>query len=194
MDSAVVHPNQAAALESLSAAIDGMFTAGLAPTNGADATAMVRELESLSSRIEAAKVDLLDAVDIRGLYGRDGHVSAKAMVRHVAKLSNPVATRRQRTARSMRYMPVTQAAFRYGRIGSCQTHRLALAHANPRARDAVIDNEGAFATIAAKKGYGYFDAKVSDFVDRIDADGTRDTNQRSHENRDAKLVQDFDKA
>ena len=83
-------------------------------------------------------------------------------------------------------------AFAAGRIGGCQVERIARAHANPRVRSQVEANDEAFAAEAEANSYRVFDRKVTAWVDVVDADGARDRDQRSHENRDVKLVQDFD--
>jgi hypothetical protein len=135
---------------------------------------------------------VVDEVDRAGLHRVDGHASAKVMVRHVAHLSNTAAARRASSVRALRDLPEVAARFAAGRIGLCQVQRIARAHANPRIRASVVGKDRALARLAEMDAYGTFDAKVTEWVRRIDEDGTADVNQRHHENRDAKLLQDFD--
>lgn len=72
--------------------------------------------------------------------------------------------------------------------------RIANAHANERVRDRLCDQDGDLARLAAIEPYRDFDARLADWVRRADENGTCDQAQRNHENRDAKLVQDFDQS
>jgi hypothetical protein len=56
----------------------------------------------------------------------------------------------------------------------------------------LVSVDGQFVTIAENTSYKRFDQHVSDFVHRVDEDGTCDTNQINHDNRDARLVQNYD--
>jgi len=114
------------------------------------------------------------------------------MVAHGANLSGPEAARRARSARALRRLPECRDALRSGRIGACQVERIARAHANPRITGQVEANDTAFATQAATDEYRVFDRKVTSWTDLVDEDGARDRDQRNHDNRDAKLVQDLD--
>jgi hypothetical protein len=48
------------------------------------------------------------------------------------------------------------------------------------------------ARLAEMDSYLAFDAKVTEWVRRVDEDGTADVDERHHENRDTNLMQDFD--
>ncbi|MGI8936960.1 MAG: hypothetical protein ACR2JF_01860 [Iamia sp.] len=53
-------------------------------------------------------------------------------------------------------------------------------------------NEASFVAEAEANSYDTFDLMVGEWVRLVDEDGTRDRNERSHRNRDARLHQDFD--
>ncbi|MCP4086621.1 MAG: HNH endonuclease [Actinomycetia bacterium] len=91
-------------------------------------------------------------------------------------------------------IPTVAAAFSAGEIGAAQVDRLALAWANRRARALLVEVEGSFTELARSLPYSRFDAHMTEFVTRADIDGTCDRNTRNHENRDAKLIQDYDKS
>ncbi|MDH3705783.1 MAG: 13E12 repeat family protein [Acidimicrobiia bacterium] len=194
MESLVADRHVETALDTISAGVDQLFGAGIDPVDCADATALARRLESISRRIDAAQADLVAAIDRRGLHHVDGHGSAKVMVRHVAKLSNAEAAARARTAKALVQLPELGAAYRAGRVGTCQVRRVARAAANPRVADRLPESEARLVRKAGELSYKFFDALVTDWVRRVDDDGTCDVNQRNHENRDAVLIQDFDQS
>jgi hypothetical protein len=172
--------------------LDEVLAARLEPADSPDAIRLIRELESLGRRLDAAKVELIDAIDRQGLHRVDGHHSAKVMVRHVAKLSGPEAAARARTARALRDLPQTKAAFAAGQVGTCQVRRLARTHANRRVRDQLPRSESRLLGFATSESYEFFDTVTTSWVRLADEDGTCDTNQRRHEHRNAHLTQDFD--
>ena len=192
MGSAVLDSATAAALDHLAAAVDEILDAGVEPFDSGDAKVLVGELEVQCRRLRSSQVDLLGAIAKRSLHRPDGHGSAKIMVRHDANISSAEAERRSKSSTALADLPVVHAAFRAGRIGGCQVERIAAAHANPRVRAAVIANEAAFAAQAQAVGYRLFHLMVTNWVNEVDQDGPRDRNQRCHDNRDFKLVADFD--
>jgi hypothetical protein len=181
-------------LEQVAAGLDEVLAAGVEPSDSPEAIGLIRELESLGRRLDAARVDLVDAIDRKGLHRVDGHHSAKVMVRHVAKLSGPEAAARARTASALRDLPRTKQAFRAGQVGTCQVRRLARVHANPRVRDRLHRSEERLLGFATGEDYKFFDTVMTDWVRLADEDGTCDTNQRNHENRDARLTQHYDQS
>ncbi len=182
------------ALHQVAAGLDGVFDAGLEPVDAKDAIVLVERLEQLARRLGAAQVEVIDSIDRAGLHRADGHHSAKTMVRHVAGISGGEAAGRAKTAKALRDLPETRAAYRSGDVGSCQVRRMARAHANQRVRDRLGDSESRLLERAKTESYKFFDQIMTDWVRLADEDGTCDTNQRNHENRDAKLVQDFDQS
>ncbi len=187
MGSQVLEAGAAGALDRVGAGIDELWAAGIEPVDGVDALAMVREVEVLARRLRAVQVELVDVIDRRGLHRLDGHASAKVMVRHAANLADGEAARRAAGARTLRDLPEVRSAFRAGRIGSCHLDRIARAH-----RERLCGEDAALARLASRSPYRSFDATLTDWVRRVDQDGTCDRAQQSHENRDAKIVQDFD--
>ena len=192
MGSQVLNADTAGSIDLVVAGIDALIEAGVDPVDAPDAIVLVSELEVQARRVRPLQVELIGKIDRRGLHRVDGHASAKVLVRHVASLSNAEACRRAGAARALRDLPAVRAAFGSGEIGVCQVERIARAHANSRVREQLCDQDEALARLASAVGFERFDATVTDWVRRVDEDGTCDRRQRSHENRDAKLVQDFD--
>ncbi len=182
------------ALARISSELDELLAAGLDAADEAEAVALIKKVESIGRKADALRVEVVDAIDRRGLHRADGHFSAKVMVRHVAKLSPAEAAARARTARALRDLPQLREAYRRGEVGTCQVRRLARAHANVRVRDRLPDSEERFVQKAAKQSYKAFDHTVTDWVRRVDEDGTCDLSQRSHDNRDFRITQDFDQS
>jgi hypothetical protein len=192
MRSQVLDEATAEAFDRLSAGLDALSVAGVDPVDAPDAVTVVGELEVVARRVRALQVEALDQIDQRGLHRVDGHASAKVLVRHAAQLSNAEAARRAGAARALRDLPAVREAFRFGQVGSDQVDRIARAHANVRVRGHLGDQDGALVAHARASSYRAFDATVTGWVRRVDEDGTCDRARRSHENRDARMVQDFD--
>lgn len=192
MSSAVRDVALREAIDQIEVGLDAVFGAGLLPHDSRDAITVIRDLEHLARRVAAAQVALVDEIDRAAQHRDDGHASAKVMVRHVAHLSDGEAKRRATAAKALRDLPEVTARFRAGRIGPCQVRRIARAHGNKRVRQALLGKDRTLAILAERESYGDFDGKVTEWVRRVDEDGTADRDQRSHENRDAKLLPDFD--
>lgn len=190
--SAVADPNLAAALDHLAAALDQVQAAGVDPVDSADALTVLREIEVSARRLRAVQVDVVAAADRRSLYRADGHASAKVMVRHAARLSGPEASRRASAAKALRHLPAVRDALAAGRIGACQAEAIARVYANRRVRARLCRQDDALAELAARWSYRDFEAKLAEWARLADEDGTADAAQRNHENRDARLAQDFD--
>jgi len=92
----------AGGLAKIAEGLDEIFGAGVAPANGDSARILIQAFESQARRVDAVAVKLLDAVDRTGTHRLDGHRSAKVMFRHLGRLSNGEATRRQQGARAAR--------------------------------------------------------------------------------------------
>ena len=194
MESSVVDRELAEAFDAVDRGLDAVFAAGLTPAGARDAIAVIEGLERLGRRLDAAKAELVAAIDRGGLHREDKHASAKVMVRHVGRLGDAEAARRVKAAKALRDLPFVAEAWRRGEIGSDQVARMARVHANVRVRDALVAAEEGFLRRARARSYRSFDAWVTGWVARIDVDGTCDQSQRNHDNRNGAMVQDYDRA
>ncbi|CAN5744696.1 hypothetical protein BH23ACT2_BH23ACT2_18070 [soil metagenome] len=185
MRSQVLDEATAEAFDRLSAGLDALSVAGVEPVDARDATTVIGELEVVARRVRALQIEAVDAIDQRDLHRVDGHASAKVLVRHLAQLSGAEASRTAGAARALRDLPAVRQAFRFGEIGSDQVDRIARTHANSRVRGHLGDQDGALVAHAKASSYRAFDATVTEWVRRVDEDGTCDRARRSHENRDA---------
>jgi hypothetical protein len=77
-------------LAAIAAGLDEVLTAGLDPVDSPDAIDLIERLEVLGRRLDAARVDLVEVIDRKGLHRPDGHHSARVMVRRPARAhANP---------------------------------------------------------------------------------------------------------
>jgi len=134
----------------------------------------------------------MTAVDDRALHRADGHFSAKTMIRHLGGLSNGEAAGRDKTVRMFRELPDIAAAFGQGSIGQDQVRLLAKVFANSRVQQQMVDRQAVFIQQATNKSYKNFELKVREWERLTDEDGPTPPNERRHQNRDAKMIQDFD--
>lgn len=179
-----------AAIDAIAAGVDKLLTAGF-PIGGADQTAeVIAGLERECRRLQAAQVELLDAVDRSGVYSVDGHFSAKVMLRHHAQLSGSESAQRQRLMRAMRDLPEIAEAYQAGRIGTCQARLIAKVWSNPRVRDMLAVCEPQFLEAAGLE-YPDFELFCRNWTEAVDADGAHSNSQRQWDRRHIGHTQDF---
>jgi len=182
-----------AAVESVEAAIGMVLSLGLEPDTAEQANGLLEALETVSRRVEAGHVQLMDRIDINNLWTTDGMLSAKTMVRHRTGVSSAEAGARLKVVKCCRLMPATEAAYRAGQISTCNMRRLAHTFSNKRVRRQLVEVDEVMCEQAAGLSALEFKGWVGGWESLTDEDGTCDTNQRNHEKRDARMVQDFDK-
>ena len=190
MVSMAVDPGLAAAVDAVSAGVDSLFEAGVEPANARDAVACIAEFEQMRRRMDAAQMVLLGDIDSRGLFRPDGHGSAKIMMRHVGGLSNGEAAVRQKVARMLTALPLIREAYVAGEIGTDHVRTLAAVFSNPRVRHQMADRQNGFLRQAARPHHE-FEQAVRRWERLMDQDGPTPAAERTHENRNARLVQDF---
>ena len=104
------------ACEALSAAVDGLVSAGVPVADaelGGDLVRLRREI----TRIEALLCERAAAFDARGLCGVDGAVSAVSWMRWACSMAPGAARGRVRVGRALVEMPKMAAAFADGTVG-----------------------------------------------------------------------------
>jgi len=185
--------NVLAAVEALQAAVGAVLGVGLLPDTAGQANVLLECLEQVSRRVEAAHVELMDRIDSKNLCTVDGMLSTKTMVRHRTGISSAEAGLRLKVVKCCRQMPVVEGAYRAGDISTCNMRRLAHVFSNKRVRSQLVETDEIMSEQAAGLSALEFKLWVGDWESLTDEDGTCDTNQRNHEKRDARMVQDFDK-
>ena len=193
MGSKVSNPEMAAAIDMIAAGHIALRRAGVSPVNSRDAVTCITELEQIRRVSDAACVDLLDSIDDQRFHLADGHTSAKAMVRHHARLSNGEALARQRSAAMSRNLPDVADAYRQGTLGTDHFRAIATVHANARVRDAMPHRQSAFLN-EAKADFDTFNQRLQQWKRLTDEDGPTPPNQKAHEDRNARIDQDYDLA
>ena len=182
----------AGALDACRAALVTLHAADLVPADVDDAKALVRDLEAIWRMTGAAQVSVLGEIARSGVHRQDGHHSAKVLVRHVGRLSDGEAGRREQVRRALADLPVVFASYRAGRIGPCQVQAIARVWANPRVRAALIDQDAAAARLAERLSYRALALQLRTWERLVDQDGAEDRARAGHEARNATAHQGFD--
>ena len=179
-------------LDQLDTVLDALVAAPVELADVDQAAVLTRRVEQVGRRVHAAQLGVVEAVEAAGVHRADGHASGSIFVAHVARLSQPEGKRRNRARRMLAAMPAVEAALRAGSIGRCQVHRIADVWANPRVQRAFEGLDAQVAALAAHLSYEELDRRLTNWVRQVDEDGTADRARRAHEDRRARLVQDFD--
>ena len=182
----------AGALDACRAALVTLHAADLVPADVDDAKALVRDLEAIWRMTGAAQVSVLGEIARSGVHRQDGHHSAKVLVRHVGRLSDGEAGRREQVRRALADLPVVFASYRAGRIGPCQVQAIARVWANPRVRAALIDQDAAAARLAERLSYRALALQLRTWERLVDQNGAEDRARAGHEARNATAHQGFD--
>ncbi len=184
MEAVVADPAAARAMAQAGAGIDAIFDAGIEPFDGRDAIAWIEQLEHLRRRVDAARADLVAAMDRHGLHAADGHANAKAMLRHVGKVSSGEAAGVAKTARAMATLPGLGESYRAGEVGVDQMRLVGKINANPRVAEFVADHDDWFRESATGMPFRDFELVARQWERLVDVDGARDRNERHHDARD----------
>ncbi len=181
-----------AALAQTETLLDAVLGAELAPDDVAAALELARRVEGLQRRVRALQLGVIDAIGERDLHRPDGHASPRVMVEHASHLSEREAKRRDRARRALAEMPAVRAGLAAGTIGSCQVDRIALVYVNPRVQKRFVALDAQVALLAATLPYPEFEKRLKNWVRQVDEDGAADRVRRCHENRRARIVQEYD--
>lgn len=181
------------AIASMHHLLDLLSSADLAPSDTKAGIALVSNVEALGTRIDALQTSVVGIVEESGVHAVDGF-TPKSFVGHYACTSRTEAAARHRTMRALRSLPTVAAAYQAAEITTDVARRIAKAYTNVRVRDALIDAEAEIVKRAIGASFDKFDELLTDWVRLVDADGTCDRNQRTHESRNVSLLQDFDGA
>ncbi len=193
MASKVENPEIAAAIDTAATGLAMLLDTGVRPENSRDAITLISELEQLRRVADALTVEVLAEIDDNRWHLADGHASAKTMVRHIARLSNSEATTRARMAKTTTTLPDVWDAYREGTIGSDHMRSIATVHANPRVKDAMPARQQALLA-EARADHDTFDQRLQQWKRLTDQDGPTPPNQRHHQDRNARIDQDYDLA
>ena len=173
-------------------ALDRVAGAELDLDDVASAMELARAVDRLDRKVRSLEVRVIDAIGAGKLHEPDGHASPRVMVAHANRLSEAEAMRRDRVTRMVAEMSAVRVGLASGRIGRCQADRLARVYVNPRVQAEFVKIDEQVARLAAMLTYEELDRRLTNWVRQVDEEGTADRARRAHENRRARLVQDFD--
>ncbi len=171
-------------------AIDQLQAFDLAALDSAQVLGLIDGLEREARRLRSLQLHVMGEADRRGAHRVDGHASAKVLVRHRCQLPGGEALGREKSMRALRELPEIAAAFAGGEIGSAQVDLIGRVHANPRVRYLMPQEQGRFLRWARNLSFRDFDLKMRQWERLADSDGPAPANERRHDNRDIKLIQD----
>lgn len=155
-----------------------------------EAMAVAGALEVARRRLDHGTDRLAGHLDETGKHGVDGHKTAKAALKHVGRLPGAEAFVRLRTARALHILPTVAEAYEAGTIPTASMRAIGRVAANPRVRpflDEVID--GLIAEQASTQHHDAFVEWLREFERLADADGADQDHARTHERRNARIVQ-----
>ncbi len=172
--------------------LDDLHGLDLDTATDSELVAAMPQLVRAGRRLGSVEAGLLDAVDRRRAYAPDGHLSAKALVRHVGQLPGFEAHRRWQTVRMLRNLPKVAAAYAAGEVGTGQVEELARVHANPQVRDLMPAAEDLLLEDAQNSRFAEFQILVRAWRDYADQDGAADHAKKAHDRRDYRMTEEFD--
>ena len=90
-------------------------------------------------------------------------------------------------------LPDVMDAYQTGTMGRDHVRSVARVHANPRVRRAMVGRQEAIIS-EARSNHDQFEQRIQQWKRLTDEDGPTPPNQRNHEDRNARVDQDFDLA
>ena len=191
MGSEVTNTELGKAIDQIVDGFAALQAAGVDPANAREAITLIRKVEQIRRLADAASVSVMASIDEQCFHLADGHASAKAMVRHHARLSKSEAAARERTMKLFETCPQVAEDYRAGGLSTDHVRSLGLVHANPRVRHLMTDRQDWFLARANRR-HDDFDALVHRWKRLADEDGPTPPNERAHEDRNARMTQNFD--
>ena len=164
------------------------FVEELLECSDSDLDERVRSLELQRRRIEAELTLTCGEIDRRKSYLDDGHRSLKAYLRATCNHSDAEAARLGRLAVAAAGVPGLAEALHAGRIGTPQGNELAIAHANQRIRDRLVEFAPVLLELAERLSFREFRTCVQRFVMLADLDGAHRDLDESIRNRRAHVI------
>jgi hypothetical protein len=116
------------AVSELGSAIEGLRAEALPELPDARIEADFAELQRVGELLEAERLRRLAEIDRRGLFTRDGHLSAASWLASSFKVAWGIAREHVRVARSLEQMAHARAAFEAGDVSLSGVRLLATAH------------------------------------------------------------------
>jgi Domain of unknown function (DUF222) len=178
--------------EDLAEALDKMLASDHEFLSASEAAAFVGVLERAGRKLDALKVAVVDVVDRNGLYGEDGHRSAKTWLAFTCRVSTGEAHRRVSFAKMFRTLNETGHRYREGELGTDQVGELARAFRNPRCGHLLGDSEGLLLEHERELTAKQFEIAVKHWLAVADAEGIEQRHASLHRFRDLRITPQFD--
>jgi Domain of unknown function (DUF222) len=176
----------------LDEALDKMLASDHEFLSASEAAAFVGVLERVGRKLDALKVAVVDVVDRNGLYGEDGHRSAKTWLAFTCRVSTGEAHRRVSFAKMFRTLNETGCRYRTGELGTDQVGELARAFRNPRCGHLLGDSEALLLEHERELTAKQFEIAVKHWLAVADAEGIEQRHESLHRFRDLRITPQFD--
>jgi hypothetical protein len=173
----------------LAEGVDAFASADLDQLSAEEELQLVRRLEVLRRRLDAATDRAAGHLDRSAAFSLDGHRSAKGALKAIGRLSGSEAHGRTQTARALRELPVVAAAYEAGEIPVAHVRAIARVASNPRVVEHLPGADPIFARHAGVLGYDDFCELLRAWEALADADGADQSAEESHRRRRAGLVE-----
>ena len=145
----------------------------------------LRDDETERRRIEAHQAAVVDELNHRRAYRRDGHASIAGLVRVCTNRPTSEVTKLVQTGRLMREEPVFASALATGSLGVAQAHMLGKARAHARCGKDLHTDLAGLIDDAIRTPFKEFKTTLGDWVTLADTDGANQKAAACHERRDA---------
>jgi len=155
--------------------------------DGETLVALHREFNRLQAVVTAAT----GAFEASGDWHLDRARTAAHWIMTKTRLPKATVKAEVSLARSLRYLPHTEEAWREGEIGLPHVHTLARAR-RPGTEDQMVEDEAMLVAEAKKLQFRQFSKIVDYWADQSDADGAERTAERQHDDRRLHLSQSYD--
>jgi hypothetical protein len=151
--------------------------------------AAIIETEQVRARLDALSCRLIERFDTAAMAGDDGYATTRAWLRQRCQMSGPMASRRVKTARALRSMPVVRAGVDAGRLSFEQAHAFA-AVLNPRTEHAMTIDEERLVAGALGSNVDDLQQELREWKESVDEDGPEP--DAGHLSRHVTLAQGLD--
>lgn len=174
-------------IRALTAAVGWLQSHDLSTLDARDLLMLMRDVEVVRRRLDAATDGLVDRCDATAAHCEDGHKSTKPCVRQLGRLSGREAHGRVQTARQLRKLPTVAAAYAAGQIPTESVRAICRVAANPRVEPFLEVADDVFAETAARQSWDAFADWIHRWEELADADGAAEASEAGHERRNTHL-------
>jgi hypothetical protein len=147
--------------------------------------AMLGSLERQHRALAASRAEVVEALDRRRVFRRDGHATVHGLVRTVTRCPTRESKDLLRTGRLLREHPEIAESLAAGELGVAQAHLLGEARAHPRCGDQFAEIAEALVEAARTLKFSELETLIGSWIAAADMDGANRDAAEAHAGRDA---------